>query len=97
MVERSPEGSFVWAYGPQGVEVIPAQTVANGQPPPPAREQDTVGERIADGIACVEGDPGIGRSVDGDAIESLNDAMTRLGAPVGLSFTATLDYFPAQK
>jgi hypothetical protein len=87
MVERSPEGSYVWAYGPHGIDVIPAHTVAEGLPPPPLDEQPTVGGLIAGGIQCTAGDPAIGRQVEGDRIESLNAAMERLRVPVGMGFT----------
>jgi hypothetical protein len=40
MIERSPEGSYVWAYGPKTVDVVPARTVAGGLPLPGRRRQE---------------------------------------------------------
>jgi hypothetical protein len=88
MLERS-KSSYVWKFGPMGVESIRAEDVLN----PPQKDffierSYTVGRQIADGIKCSEGDEGIGRDLSKRDAESLADIMRQLSVDKAMEITA---------
>ena len=86
MLRRSKD-SYVWAYGPDGVSVLPA----NGDPLAAASRGDgdrTVGELLSDGVACTAGDPTIGRDTGKPFVESINAQLRELAVGTGLSLIA---------
>jgi hypothetical protein len=87
MLRRSRE-SYVWVYGPQGVSVFPAH--AEGLADAAAGGSGgTVGNLLADGVACTAGDRRIGRNPEGDFVESLNAQLRELAVGTALSIVAT--------
>src|SRR5262249_15666418 len=87
MTDRSPEASYVWVYERTGVGVYPARALQRPFRRPQTRM--TIGELIAAGVRCTEGDFAIGRRVAPPLVESLNAVMTQIAAKSSLSFTVS--------
>ena len=84
MKQRS-SSSYVWIYEPSGIRVIPAAGIVRGKID--YGEARTVGQTIANGLRCTEGDRKIGRRLMLPPVRSLNEIMSKL-ADRGLSLTA---------
>ncbi|QDW35837.1 hypothetical protein FFI89_000990 [Bradyrhizobium sp. KBS0727] len=88
MLELS-KSSYVWKFGPHGVESVQAEDVLN--PPQESSFSEsphTVGKQIADGIKCTQGDETIGRDLTLRDPESLTDIMRRLSVDKVMTITA---------
>jgi hypothetical protein len=84
MTDRSRDASYVWIYGPTGTAVFPARSSLRLFPRPSALM--TVGELIATGVRCDQGDPTIGRNTELPLVESLNSIVRQVAAKASLSF-----------
>jgi len=78
------ESSYVWVFGPHGVNCVPAGGYLT---PGPTEKGQSVGSLIANGLRCEEGDRRIGRDLTKPLITSLNEIMQDLGVNTALSFT----------
>jgi hypothetical protein len=82
MRARTPS-SYVWGYGPAGIAVLPSTAVA------PQRidrsKEMTVGELIAAGLKCTEGDPQIARDLSLPPLQGLTKRMEELAADIGVA------------
>lgn len=86
MLRRS-DSSYIWVYEERGISVVRAEEV--GESELDRTDAMTVGELIAGGLKCDEGDPDIGRDTDLPLTQSLNSVMTQLGVDTSLSFQVT--------
>jgi len=86
MKARTPS-SYVWGYGPTGITVVPSEDV--GARGIELSRSMTVGELIADGLRCNQGDPQIGRDLKLPPVESLNVIMEQLAADLAVSVELT--------
>ncbi|MBR0969682.1 hypothetical protein [Bradyrhizobium japonicum] len=77
--------SYVWAYGPSSISVVPADDVAEGKLD--FSSAKTVGQLISDGLRCHEGDPKLGRDLSMPVPQSLTAMMEKLALKHGLSIT----------
>ena len=77
MTARSP-ASYVWLYGPEGVEVVPAgEVVSSTISPPESLGSRKISELFRNVLDCFEGDPAIGlpRGLSGSATRRALKAM----------------------
>jgi len=79
--------SYVWAYGPSSISVVPADDVAEGKMD--FSSAKTVGQLISDGLRCHEGDPKLGRDLTMPVPQSLTAMMEKLALKHALSITLT--------
>jgi len=83
MLERSPSASYVWIFAPDGIYSVKAEDVLSNRLIVPV---ETVGQQIAEGLRCTEGDPAIGRNTALPLPESLTEKMRELAAPKAIEF-----------
>jgi hypothetical protein len=83
MLERSPSASYVWIFAPDGVYSVKPEDVLSNRLIVPV---ETVGQQIAEGLRCTEGDPAIGRNTALPLPESLTEKMRELAAPKAIEF-----------
>jgi hypothetical protein len=86
MLARSPS-SFVWSFGPQGIEVSSAALRSGSAARVSAPR--SVGGLIGASILCTEGDPNLGRDITLPVTQSLNRKLEELSIPTALSFVVT--------
>lgn len=84
LLARSPS-SYVWIYEPANIVVVPAAKVSGGEFD--RRDTQTVGQMIANGLRCSEGDPSIGRPLGVSLGESLRRIQEEVAANRVLSVT----------
>jgi hypothetical protein len=78
------EAAYVWVYHRFGVKSIPALDVMHGEI---EENAGTAGQLIADGLACEEGDPLIGRDTSKALVPSLNQMLRELATNKGVAIT----------
>jgi len=83
-MRRRTKDGYVWAYGPEGVAVYPANEDALMAARRGATG-GTVGELLSEGAACRAGDTGIGRDTTKPIVDSLNEILNELSADTALS------------
>lgn len=84
MLEHT-DSAYVWIYEPLGIAVAPAGSVRRGKVDP--QEILTVGELVADGLRCTQGDPGLGRDLDLPIGQSVRSVMEQLSISHALALT----------
>jgi hypothetical protein len=84
-MRRRSVASYVWVYTRSSISVVPASDVAGGVLD--MTRSTTVGELIANGFRCFEGDPAIGRDLNLGEPESVFATMQKLSADQSLAIS----------
>jgi hypothetical protein len=78
-MERRSDASFILVFGPRGIVAVPAHRATWPRVPTDfLTEGISVGKLIADGLACDRGDRGIGRDLDLQAPQGIDDVLRRI-------------------
>ncbi|WP_315718291.1 MULTISPECIES: hypothetical protein [unclassified Bradyrhizobium] len=86
-MKKRTNSSYVWAYGPSSISVVPADDVAEGKMD--FSSAKSVGQLISDGLRCHEGDPNLGRDLSLPVPQSLTLRMEKPALKHALSITLT--------